>query len=62
MKTITDLIGDLLDIGRIEAGLDQEFASCQMADIVQQAVDRHVCRPRKASTLYVDIASGLSLS
>jgi len=62
MKTITDLIGDLLDIGRIEAGLDQEFASCQMADIVQQAVDStRMSAEEKHQTLYVDIASGLSL-
>ena len=62
MKTITDLIGDLLDIGRIEAGLDQESASCQMADIVQLAVDStRMSAEEKHQTLYVDIASGLSL-
>ena len=39
MKTITDLIGDLLDVGRLEAGLDLEFESCQMEEIVQRSLD-----------------------
>lgn len=38
MKTITDLIGDLLEVGRIEAGLDQEFEPCQMEEIVQKSL------------------------
>ncbi len=39
MKTISDLIGDLLDIGRIEAGLEQEMAPCQLESIVRQAAE-----------------------
>jgi two-component system phosphate regulon sensor histidine kinase PhoR len=39
MKTITDLVGDLLDVGRIEAGLDQEFEACHVKAIVQRALE-----------------------
>ena len=39
MQTITELIGDLLDIGRIEAGLDQESGPCDMEEVVLRAVD-----------------------
>jgi signal transduction histidine kinase/CheY-like chemotaxis protein len=39
MKTITDLIGDLLDVGRIEAGLDQEFEPCHIKEIVQRSLE-----------------------
>jgi len=38
MQTITDLIGDLLDIGRIEAGLDLDMAPCDLKEIVEKAV------------------------
>ncbi len=60
MKTITDLIGDLLDIGRIEAGLDQEAAPCQMADIARKAAESvRIAIEEKRHTLKVDIAPGL---
>lgn len=39
IKTISDLIGDLLDIGYIEAGLEQEETLCRMDDIVRQVAE-----------------------
>jgi two-component system NtrC family sensor kinase len=62
MKTITDLIGDLLDIGRIEAGLDQESAPCRMEDIVLRSLDSvRMAAEEKHHSLSEDIASGLPL-
>jgi len=60
MKTITELIGDLLDIGRIEAGLDQEAEPCQMGIIVQQAIESlKMAAEEKHHTLTWDIAPDL---
>jgi len=39
IKVITELINDLLDIGRIEAGLDQEMMPCDLREIVEKAVE-----------------------
>jgi signal transduction histidine kinase/DNA-binding response OmpR family regulator len=36
---VTELIDDLLDIGRIEAGLDMEMAPCNMATMAQTIVE-----------------------
>ncbi len=60
MATITDLIGDLLDIGRIEAGLDQEKQVCRLDTIVQQAVENvRLSAEEKGHTLHVEIAPDL---
>lgn len=39
IKMISDLIGDLLDIDYIEAGLEQEATPCRLDDIVRQVVE-----------------------
>ena len=62
MKTVTDLIGDLLDIGRVEAGLDQEAAPCRMDSILQRAVDAvQIAIDEKQHELTLDIAPDLPL-
>jgi two-component system NtrC family sensor kinase len=38
LDDITDLIGDLLDVGRIEAGFDLEMAPCDLRDIIDKSV------------------------
>jgi len=38
MQTITDLISDLLDIGRIEAGLDLEMSPCDLREVIEKAI------------------------
>jgi signal transduction histidine kinase/CheY-like chemotaxis protein len=60
VRQITDLIGDLLDLGRIEAGLDKEMSTCRFAAITRDALEG--LRPKaegKQQTLVVDIAAGL---
>jgi two-component system NtrC family sensor kinase len=60
MTTITDLIGDLLDTGRIEAGLDQEAALVQLEDVVMHGVEAlRLSAEAKQHTLSCDIAPGL---
>ncbi len=44
MEAITELIGDLLDIGRIEAGFDLEMVPCDLRQIIEDAVRE--LRPR----------------
>ena len=62
MKTVTDLIGDLLDIGRVEAGLDQEAIPCRMDSILQRAVDAvQIAIDEKQHELTLDIAPDLPL-
>jgi signal transduction histidine kinase/DNA-binding response OmpR family regulator len=39
MEAITELIGDLLDIGRIEAGYDLEMAPCDLMEVIEETVD-----------------------
>jgi two-component system NtrC family sensor kinase len=38
MQAIAELIGDLLDIGRIEAGFDLEMAPCSLIQVIEEAV------------------------
>ncbi len=60
MMMITDLIGDLLDIGRIEAGLDQEKEVCRFDALVQQAAENvKSVMDEKAHTLTLDIGPDL---
>jgi len=62
MKTVTDLIGDLLDIGRVEAGLDQEAIPCRMDSILQRAVDAvQIAIDEQQHELTLDIAPDLPL-
>ena len=62
MKTITDLIGDLLDIGRIEAGLDQESEPCHMEVIVQRALEAvRLSADEKHHQVYLESAPDLPL-
>jgi signal transduction histidine kinase len=60
MTTITDLIGDLLDIGRLEAGLDQETAPCQLEHIVMRGIEAvQMTAEEKHQTLSWNITPGL---
>jgi len=60
MKTVTDLIGDLLDIGRVEAGLDQEATPCRIDNVLQRAVDTvQMSIDEKQHELILDIAPDL---
>jgi two-component system phosphate regulon sensor histidine kinase PhoR len=60
MKTVTDLIGDLLDIGRVEAGLDQEATPCRIDNVLQRAVDAvQMSIDEKQHELILDIAPDL---
>lgn len=60
MAAITELIGDLLDIGRIEAGLDQEKEVCRLDAIVQRAVENvQGAVEEKGHTLTVEISPDL---
>jgi PAS domain S-box-containing protein len=47
MESITELIGDLLDIGRIEAGFDLSMAPCNLAGVVGAAVSGSRMRAKK---------------
>jgi two-component system NtrC family sensor kinase len=38
MQAITELIGDLLDIGRIEAGFNLEMAPCNLVQVIEEAI------------------------
>ncbi len=38
IQAITELIGDLLDIGRIEAGFDLEMAPCNLIQMIEEAI------------------------
>lgn len=38
MLAITELIGDLLDIGRIEAGFDLEMAPCNLIQVIEETI------------------------
>jgi two-component system NtrC family sensor kinase len=60
VRQITELIGDLLDLGRIEAGLDKEMATCHFNRLVRDALE--ALRPKaggKSQTLTLEIAAGL---
>ena len=62
MKTVTDLIGDLLDIGRVEAGLDQEAAPCRMENVLRRGVDAvQMSIYEKQHELILDIAPDLPM-
>ena len=62
MKTITDLIGDLLDVGRLEAGLDLEFEPCQMEEIVQRSLEAvRMSADEKHHQLSLEVAPDLPL-
>jgi two-component system NtrC family sensor kinase len=39
MESITELVGDLLDIGRIEAGFDLDMSPCNLVEIIGTSVD-----------------------
>jgi len=38
MEAITELIGDLLDIGRLEAGFDLDMSPCDLVQVIEKAV------------------------
>jgi two-component system NtrC family sensor kinase len=39
MEAITELIGDLLDIGRLEAGFDLEMAPCDLVHLIDETAE-----------------------
>lgn len=39
VKTMTTLIDDLLDVGRIEAGIDMEMELCQLSPLINEVTD-----------------------
>jgi len=51
MESITELIGDLLDIGRIEAGFDLDMSPCNLAQVIEASVKnfRSQAREKKQS-------------
>ncbi|MBN1886532.1 MAG: response regulator [Thermoflexales bacterium] len=60
MVMIIDLITDLLNLGRIEAGLDQEKERCRLDLIIQRAVeDVNAALEEKKHSLHLTIEPGL---
>ena len=56
LKYITELISDLLDIGRVETGYDLEMEPVSMQALIQQAVDAEVMQAKKNGVeLYADL-------
>ena len=51
---VTELINDLLDIGRIEAGLDMEMAPCDMSALTQAVAEefRHAANRKNQKLIY----------
>jgi signal transduction histidine kinase/DNA-binding response OmpR family regulator len=41
MESVTELIGDLLDMGRIEAGFDLEMTPCNLKQVIGAAVENN---------------------
>jgi signal transduction histidine kinase/CheY-like chemotaxis protein len=41
MESVTELIGDLLDMGRIEAGFDLEMTPCNLVQVIGAAVENN---------------------
>ncbi|MFL7792070.1 MAG: sensor histidine kinase, partial [Anaerolineae bacterium] len=44
MESITELVGDLLDIGRIEAGFDLDMSPCNLIQVIEASIKAF--RPR----------------
>lgn len=62
VETITELISDLLDLGRIETGVNLEMEPCNLGDIVQKVMEEQASHADlKKQSLQVDIAPGLAL-
>ena len=60
IKMIADLIGDLLDVDYIEAGLEWEASLCRMDDIVRLVTETfYTIAADKRHTLSVSISPGL---
>lgn len=41
VERMAGLVGDLLDLARIEAGVGMEMAPCQLAAVIAEAIDQH---------------------
>jgi two-component system NtrC family sensor kinase len=61
VETITELISDLLDLGRIEAGVNLEMEPCDLGDIAQKVIEEQCNHADlKGQSLRADIAPDLS--
>jgi two-component system, OmpR family, phosphate regulon sensor histidine kinase PhoR len=60
VKNITELINDLLDLGKIEAGLDTRFESLQLTSITNNVINGLFDRlTQKEMTLHIDVPEDL---
>ncbi|MFZ5919166.1 MAG: ATP-binding protein [Chloroflexota bacterium] len=60
VETITELISDLLDLGRIEAGVNLEMMPCELAPIVEKVMQDHLNHAHlKTQTLQWEIVAPL---
>jgi PAS domain S-box-containing protein len=58
----SELVKDLLDIGRIEAGVDMEMSPCALEDVIVRAVESwEQAAQTKGLTLTIDLPSSLPL-
>ncbi len=47
METVTELIDDLLNVGRVEAGFDLEMEPCDLSQMIEEAVEEFRSRAEK---------------
>ncbi len=61
VRNITELINDLLDLGRIEAGFDERKVSISLVNVIQYSVESFKGRlQEKKHVLQVDVPGGIA--